>query len=490
MDVLESTTAQHILDLQRRARACDPIPSSATRIDRIARLQALMLDHAEDIAEALTADFGSRPRELSLLTDITSCMLDIDHQKRHLARWMRTERKARWLAAAGFGQQLRHDPKGVVGIMGPWNFPLQLTMVPAAAALAAGNRVMIRPSSSTARTTDVLARHAPDYFDLDELAVITGKQCSGADFSGLRFDHLFFTGSRRVGTRIAQRAAENLVPVTLELGGKNPAVVDRSANIGTAARRIADSRMVNSGQVCLCPDYALVPAEHLDEFVDAVLRRWRRTNPTIQANPHYTSVIDHEAYTRIVNLIDDAIARGATAHTATPRHEPARDPATRKIAPTLLIGVTPGSAVESEEVFGPVLVVYGYDTIDDAVTRINTGPDPLTLYWFGRNNDRFQWLQDRTRSGSINGNDFALTVTSSDLPFGGIGASGTGNYHGRYGFGTFSYARPVAFSRLPISMASVMAAPFHRWDRLAIALQLQAWRWVSRRGRNGDTSRR
>lgn len=477
----EQHTLEELVDIQRAAFLRDGIPDARTRIDRINRLQALLLDHAEEIAEALTADFGSRPRELSIATDVVGCMLDIAHQKRHLTKWMATEAPGKILATMGLKQQVRHDPLGVVAIMGPWNFPLQLTFVPAGAALAAGNRVLLRPSSITGRTTDVIARHASDYFSVEELAVVTSKHGSGSDFAKLKVDHMFFTGSPEVGASVAAEAGKNLVPVTLELGGKNPVVVDKDADLDKAAKRIADSRLVNGGQVCLCPDYVFVPEDKIGEFTDKVLARWRETNPSIRDNGDYTATINTKNYERIVDLIEDAEKLGATKHQVIPAGERLPDADVRKIPPTLLTGVKAGMKIEEDEVFGPVLTVYPYRELSEAISHITSHPHPLTMYWYGPENERFTTLQDSTRSGSINANDFVLNLFGPNLQFAGVGKSGMGGYHGKYGFETFSHARAVAISKMPLSVAEMLAAPFAPKDIRLTNMQLKMWRKLTDR---------
>ncbi|MBB0970473.1 aldehyde dehydrogenase family protein, partial [Dietzia aerolata] len=394
-------TLAQILERQQQAFLADPQPSAKVRRDRILRLKRLVLDNAAELTEAMREDYGSRPETFSLLTDVASSIPDLDTQRANVKKWMKPTRPSRLLDAVGFTQQVRHDPKGVVGIVGPWNFPLYLTIVPAGSALGAGNRVMLRPSSVTAHTTEVLARRAPDYFSVDELAIIGPEHGRGADFSRLPFDHLFFTGSPEVGKSVAADAAANLTPVTLELGGKNPVVVDSSADIERAARSIASSRMVNGGQVCMCPDYVFVPQDQMDRFCEIVLDQWRTANPAIAGNPEYTAVINTKNYERIVGLIDDAVAKGAEKRDAAPAGERLPDAVTRKIAPTLLTGVTSDMEIDSDEVFGPVLTVFGYRSIDEAIRYINDRPSPLVLYWYGDKNDRFEHLADRTRSGNI-----------------------------------------------------------------------------------------
>lgn len=453
----------------------------ATRIDRIARLGQLLLDNEKEITEALDEDFGTRPRELSVATDVAGCMIDLTHQRRHAAEWMKETNVAKLQGMLGFKQRLRHDPLGVVGIMGPWNFPLQLTFVPAGSAFAAGNRVLMRPSSVTHRTTDVIARVAPDYFSIEELAVITSKHGGGADFAKLDVDHMFFTGSPEVGASVAAEAAKNLVPVTLELGGKNPAIVDVDTDITDAANFLADARMVNGGQVCLCPDYVFVPEAKVGEFTDKVLARWAKNFPTIAKNPQYTSTVNEKNYTRIVGLIDDAVELGATKHQVIPAGESLPDAQERKIPPTLLTGVKAGMKIEEDEVFGPVLTVYPYRDQSECIDKINSAGHPLTLYWVGKDNERLAHIADHTRSGSISGNDFALHLLSGHLPFGGVGRSGMGNYHGRFGFETFSHARAVTVSTLPISFAEQISAPFVKRDVRATEMQMKLWRFLNAR---------
>lgn len=477
----EAHTMSELLEIQKAAFLRDGIPDAKTRIDRIVRLGQLLLDNEQAITEALNEDFGTRPRELSVATDVAGCMIDLAHQRRHAAEWMKETNVARLQGLVGYKQRLRHDPLGVVGIMGPWNFPLQLTFVPAGSAFAAGNRVLMRPSSVTANTTDVIARVAPDYFSIEELAVITSKHGGGSDFAKLKVDHMFFTGSPGVGASVAQEAAKNLVPVTLELGGKNPAVVDVDTDITEAANFLADARMINGGQVCLCPDYVFVPEAKVGEFTEKVVARWTKNYPTIVNNPQFTSTVNDKNYQRIVGLIDDAVELGAVAHQVAPAGEKLPDAAKRKIPPTVLTEVKAGMKVEDDEVFGPVLTVYPYRQLDEAVDKINSAGHPLTIYWVGKDNERLAHLADHTRSGSISGNDFALHLLSGGLPFGGVGQSGMGNYHGKFGFETFAHARAVTVSTMPIKFAQIATAPFTKSDTRLTDVQMKMWRFLNGR---------
>ncbi|QKT08527.1 aldehyde dehydrogenase family protein [Gordonia sp. X0973] len=472
----ETHTMEELLEIQRAAFLRDGIPDAKTRIDRINRLQALLLDNADEICDALNEDFGTRPRELSIATDIAGCMIDLTHQRRSLTKWMAETNVAKLQGLLGYKQRLRHDPLGVVGIMGPWNFPLQLTVVPAGSAFAAGNRVLMRPSSVTARTTEVIAKHAPDYFSIEELAVITSKHGGGSDFAKLKVDHMFFTGSPEVGASVAVEAGKNLVPVTLELGGKNPAIVDVGADIDKAANFLADARMINGGQVCLCPDYVFVPEDKVGEFTDKVVQRWTTNFPTVVGNTEYTSTINEKNFNRIVGLIDDAVELGATKRQVIPAGDALPDAAARKIPPTLLTGVKAGMKIEEDEVFGPVLTVYPYRELGEAIDKINAAGHPLTLYWVGDDNANLARVADHTRSGSISGNDFALHLLSHGLPFGGVGRSGMGNYHGRFGFETFSHARAVTVSTMPIKFAELVSSPFTDRDRKLTERQMAMFR--------------
>ena len=486
-----TTGSPYLTDLVARQRAAflrDGIPDVATRVDRLDRLEAMLVESADALTAALDLDFGTRSRELSLAADVVGSLGEIQHQRKHVAAWTATTPVAKLAGRIGLSQRIRHDPKGVVGIIGPWNFPVQLVVVPAASALAAGNRVVLRPSEVTAATAQVLADAAPRWFSEDELAVVTQDQADGPAFVRAAWDHLFFTGSTAVGRLVAEAAGRNLVPVTLELGGKNPAVVDRAADVQHAAARLADARMVNSGQVCVCPDYVLVPREHETAFVDAVLATWRDRMTSVAANDDVTSIVDDRNFARVVGLVDDAVARGAVRHAVEPHGERLPDPVRRKVPPTVLTGVAPGSTILEEEVFGPVLTVHPYDDLAEAIDRINAGPSPLTIYWLGEDDERFEQLQAHTRSGSVNGNDFGLNMINPDLPFGGVGASGYGAYHGKAGFETFSHARTVVHSRMGFSLGRMMAPPFRRRDALTSSLQLKAARRkvAKRAGRSGQ----
>jgi len=471
---------------QHRAFLAEGPPDAATRRNRIDRLMALVLDNAGEFVDAMAADYGTRPAAASLGTELLGIVPVVEHTRRHLHRWMRPRNLLRPARLAGLRAEVVPSPLGVVGVIGPWNFPLNLVVLPAAAAFAAGNRVMVKMSEITARTAELMRELTPRYFDPAELDVVTGGPEVAAAFAALPFDHLFFTGSPTVGALVAQAAGRNLVPVTLELGGKNPVVVAPDADLPTAAARLAQARMVNGGQVCVCPDYVLVPHERVDAFAEAVLAAWRRMFPTVLDNDDYCSIVDDANYDRVLGLIEDARAHGARVDAVVPDGEPLPDRDRRKIPPTLVRGVTAAMRIADEEVFGPVLAVAGYRTVDEAVERINAEPAPLVAYWFGPGGADFRRFVRRTRSGGVARNDFAAHMIPSDAPFGGVGRSGMGAYHGRAGFDAFTHYRTVVGTDLPFSITGTAATPpFGAGARRAAELRLRLARNRTRRRLSG-----
>lgn len=449
-----------LLDRQRKSFLADGPPDVATRRDRIDRLLALVLDNTDELIDAMNTDFGTRPRAASLFAEILGMISSIEHVRANTPKWMRATKLMRAGRLVGLHAEVRPCPLGVVGIIGPWNFPVNLTVLPAASAFAAGNRVMIKMSEITASTAEVMQRLAPKYFDPLELEIVTGGRDVAATFSGLPFDHLFFTGSPSVGALVQQAAAVNLVPVTLELGGKNPVVVAPDADVQRSATRIAQGRMVNGGQVCVCPDYVFVPDALLDEFVDALRDTLVRMFPAITANQDYCSSVNDANFDRVVGLIDDARTKGARVESIVPDGESLPDRSTRKIPPTIVRDIDDGMLIARDEVFGPVLGVMGYSRLIDAVDYINQRPAPLVAYWFGPDGQNFRNFLRDTRSGGVARNDFAAQMIPSAAPFGGVGRSGMGAYHGKTGFDTFSHQRSIVGTDLPFSITGRAAPPF------------------------------
>jgi coniferyl-aldehyde dehydrogenase len=469
------------LDRQRQAFLAEGSPSVAVRRNRIDRLLALVLDNADAFVDAMAADFGTRPKTGSLFTEILGMVSVIEHTRSHVLQWMRATKLMRAARLVGLKAEVVPSPLGVIGIIGPWNYPLQLVVLPAAAAFAAGNRVMIKMSEITPRTAELMKVTAPKYFGPTELDVVTGEADVAVAFSTLPFDHLFFTGSPSVGALVQQAAAQNLVPVTLELGGKNPVVVSRDADIRRSATRIAQARMINGGQVCVCPDYVFVPDDRVDAFVDIASDTLRGMFPSIISNDDYCSSVNHANFDRVVGLIDDARANGASVETVAPAEESLPDRATRKIAPTIVRDIDDHMKIANEEIFGPVLAVRPYSELTDVIDYINRRPSPLVAYWYGPDSDDFRSFVRNTRSGGVARNDFAAQMIPSAAPFGGVGRSGMGAYHGKAGFDAFSHYRTVVGSDLPFSITGRAAPPFSPSMRAGAGFALRMARSRTRR---------
>lgn len=451
---------QRLLDAQRAAHAADPIPDAATRRDRIDRFVAAVLEHASELADALDADFGGRPTTTTLELDILGGMGTIAHARENLEAWMAPTEAPAGLGGA-FPTFVQNRPKGVVGVIGPWNFPIVLVFTPTVEALAAGNRVMIKFSDITPRTGAVFARAVASRMSPEEVVVVNGGLQTATAFSNLRFDHIFFTGSPKVGRLVAVAAGRNLVPVTLELGGKNPAIVAPDADIADAATRLAAARLVNNGQVCLCPDYAFVPESKKQDFVEAYQRAVLAHFPTFIDNPDVVSIVNDANFSRVSGLVEDAKSRGAQEIVIVPEAERDRvpDAISRRFPPTLLLDTPADAAIHSEEIFGPVLVLHTYTDVDEAIAYAAAGEHPLSSYWYGGDTAEFQRFLRNTTSGAVSRNDFGLAYVNDAVPFGGVGMSGSGAYHGKVGFDTFSHQRPVAHSELPTPFAAAFTPP-------------------------------
>jgi coniferyl-aldehyde dehydrogenase len=428
-------------DALRAAHAREPYPSRAARRDRLARVLALVREREADFVAAIDRDFGHRSAHETRLAELYIVASAARHAMRSLRRWMATRRVPTPLELQPGRAYVIPQPLGVAGVVSPWNYPVQLALGPAIAALAAGNRVMLKPSEVTPATSSLLAEAVAQRFAADEFTVVTGGADTGAAFARLPFDHLFFTGSTAVGRLVAMAAAENLVPGTLELGGKSPAIVDASADLALVAPRLAVGKLLNAGQTCIAPDYALVPAARVDAFVDAVGDAVRRLYPDPMRGDDYTSIVDARHYARLVGLVEDARAKGARIVTIPPGAAP--DPATRRIPPTLIVGANDTMAVMREEIFGPLLPIEAYATLDDAIATVTRRPRPLAFYVFGGSGAARERLLRETVAGGVTVDDTLWHFAHHGLPFGGVGASGQGAYHGDAGFRTFSHAKSV-----------------------------------------------
>ena len=435
-----------VLERQKAAHLGDGPWTAEQRIARLDRCIQLLIDHRRAFEEALNEDFGNRSREQTALTDVAGSIGPLKHARDHVRRWMRTERRRTTPAVLGlFGAkaEVRYQPKGVVGVISPWNFPVQLTFGPLAGVLAAGNRAMIKPSEFTPATSDLLARLFADAFPEEEIAVVTGGPEVGAAFAGLPFDHLIFTGATAIARHVMRAAAENLVPVTLELGGKSPVILSRSADLKLAADRIMAGKTLNAGQICLAPDYVLAPEESLGAFVDHAKAAVARMYPTIKDNPDYTAIIAQRHYERIQGYLEDARSKGAEIVEINPAGENFTQQEHRKIPPTLVLNPSDDMRIMQEEIFGPVMPVKGYGRVEEATNYVNAHDRPLGLYWFGADEGERERVLARTTSGGVTVNDVIFHVAQEDLPFGGIGPSGMGSYHGHDGFREFSHRKSV-----------------------------------------------
>jgi coniferyl-aldehyde dehydrogenase len=439
-------TLDAILAAQKKAQALDGAPSAAVRIDRLNRCIGLLVDYRREIEAALDMDFGARSREATAFTDIAASIGALKHARDHVRRWMRTERVAttpRILGFLGARAEIRPQPKGVVGVISPWNFPVNLTFGPLAGVLAAGNRAMIKPSELTPKTSELLKKMIASVFAEEEIAVVTGGPEVGQAFSRLAFDHLVFTGATSIGRHVMRAAAENLVPVTLELGGKSPVVVGRSADLATAAARIMNGKTLNAGQICLAPDYVLAPADRMDGLVEAMKAATAHMFPTIRDNPDYTAIVNDRHYARLKGYIEDARAKGAEVVEINPAGEDLDQQPHRRIPPTLILNPTDDMKIMQEEIFGPLLPVKSYRKVEDAIDYINGHDRPLGLYYFGTDKDEQEQVLNATASGGVSVNDVVIHFAQEELPFGGIGPSGLGVYHGYDGFREFSHRKSI-----------------------------------------------
>ena len=433
------------------------VPDYAQRVDDLKRLRVAFKSRLNEFADAMSADFGRRSRHESLISDGMTVLGEIDHLLRHLRQWMRPKHAgADWLFAPA-RTEIRYQPLGVVGIIAPWNYPVNLALMPLAVAIAAGNHVMLKPSEHTPRTAQLLRTLLADVFPDDRVVTIIGDADVAAQFAALPFDHLFFTGSTAVGRKVMAAAAQNLTPVTLELGGKSPAIVAPDYPVKTAVERIAAGKFLNAGQTCIAPDYVLLPRAMISPFVEEMKKYISQRYENLTANPDYTSIVNAGHYARLKSYLDQARAAGATIVELA-----AGDAGTRILPPTLVLDARSDLAIMQDEIFGPILPLVAVESVDAAIDFINARPRPLALYHFDNNSARIDRVLDRTIAGGVTVNDTVLHIAQTNLPFGGVGPSGMGHYHGREGFLTFTKQKPVLYqSRL--SSFALMRPPYRRF---------------------------
>ncbi|MGM0569312.1 coniferyl aldehyde dehydrogenase [Marinobacter sp.] len=446
-----------VLAEQKQAFSRNPLPSLSERLDNLQRLKKALLAHQEQFCEAIDKDFNGRSRDETLIAEVIPSVEGINYAMKNLKGWMQPERRNVSMLFQPASNKVYYQPKGVVGIIVPWNYPLYLAVGPLVAAMAAGNRAMIKMSEFTPYTSALLAHLVEATFPRDLVAVINGEADVAADFSASPFDHLLFTGSTTVGRLVMKAASENLTPVTLELGGKSPAVISGDVPMGDAAERIAFGKALNAGQTCVAPDYVLCPSDRINAFVDAFQDAMARMYPTLRDNPDYTGIINERQYQRLQEYLADARSKGARIVEINPAGEHFED-GCRKMPVTLVLDPTEDMKVMQDEIFGPLLPVVASKGLEDAMGFINRRPRPLALYYFGYDRDEQKRLLAGTHSGGVCINDALMHVAQDDLPFGGIGDSGMGHYHGKEGFLTFSHARAV-FSKQKINSGKLIYPP-------------------------------
>lgn len=453
-------TLEETLQLQRAAYLANPIPTLAQRKADLLKLKAFVQDNRDGLVEAVNADYGNRSRHETLFTEIFTVVDGVDHVLKHLKQWMKPQRRGVDLRNFfGASNRVIPQPLGVVGAIVPWNFPINLSFTGLIYTFAAGNRSMVKMSENSRHLAQFLIDKIPAYFPRDKLAFFDETGGVGIEFSQLKFDHILFTGSGPTGRAVMAAAAQNLCPVTLELGGKSPAIICDDFPLRKAAERLLFVKCLNAGQICTTVDHAFVPNSKIAEFVAMAKEIVTQRYPTLDT-PDLTSIIDERAFNRITAAMEEAEARGATLVQLIPGKK--WDASTRKIAPHIVLNAPDDCALRTREIFGPVLPVIGFNAIEEPIAAINARPRPLALYPFSNDKQQIQTLLDRVMSGGVSVNDGLFHVAQHDLPFGGVGDSGMGHYHGYEGFTTFSKMRPV-FYQAPFSAIKFMWPPYGKF---------------------------
>jgi coniferyl-aldehyde dehydrogenase len=453
-----------LLSLQRESYLAEGEVSAETRIDRLDRTIDVLVANAEKISGAMNADFGCRPRQVNLMTDVTGSLENLKHAKKHLRKWMRSEKRPSMfpLGLLGGRSSIQYQPKGVVGVIAPWNFPLGMVFEPLAGVIAAGNRAMIKPSEFTPATSQLIDEMVSKTFDPTEIAVVTGGPEVGQAFSSLAFDHMVFTGATSVARHIMAAASKNLVPVTLELGGKSPTVISATADLREAIERIMVGKMLNAGQVCIAPDYVMLPEGKMDEAVAIAREVVAEMYPTLLENEQYTAMLNERHFQRMQKNIDDANDRGAQIVAINPADEDFSVNPTQKIPPTLILNPDDDALCMQDEIFGPLLPLKTYTKFEDVIRYINARPRPLAAYYFGKDGAEEHHFLTGTTSGGACVNDVMFHMLQKDLPFGGVGPSGMGSYHGIEGFKAFSHAKSVYKQpgKIPVTKLAGFMPPY------------------------------
>jgi coniferyl-aldehyde dehydrogenase len=434
-----------VLKLQKDFFIQNGPPSNALRIDRIERLKTLLHENRYKFVEAMNEDFGVRSSDVTLLSDVYTVMPSLNKAIKELPKWTKIEKRSANSPFNLFGAKayIQYEPLGTVGMISPWNFPAFLAFTPLAGIFSAGNQVMHKPSELTPITSNLMKELCDSAFDETEFATFLGGPETGSAFTQLHFDHLLYTGGGKVAKYVMEGAAKNLVPVTLELGGKSPVILGESANLKAAAKRVMFGKTLNAGQICLAPDYVMVHKSKKDEFVESVKEAVSEYYPAIKDNDDYTSIINQNHYDRLQGLIEDAKNKGANVEVINPSNEDFSQQEFFKIPPTLITNVNSDMEVMKEEIFGPILPIKEYDTLDETIDYVNSKDKPLGLYYFGTNKSEESDILNKTSSGGVTVNNVLTHLQQGDLPFGGVGPSGMGQYDGHDGFKNFSNQKAV-----------------------------------------------
>lgn len=467
---LQVESMRQVFDRQRKDYLCDPIPDLQQRIADLRTLSRMLTENRDAIVQAISDDFGHRAPEETLFCEFVVVQDGIRDTIRHLRKWMKPQkRKVRMALYPGARNRLIPQPLGVVGVLVPWNFPANLTFAPLTCIFAAGNRAMVKLSDRSANFARLLSRISSNYFPEEKLAFIEDTCQIGPDFSAMPFDHLLFTGSGQTGRAVMRNAADNLTPVTLELGGKSPAIVGPDFNIRTAAERLMHWKLLNAGQICTTVDYLYLPDDKVDGFVNHAQALVRQRYPDLQSTD-YTSIIDEASYQRLWDALEDARSKGAEVINLAPGGE--GDRRLRKFPPHIVLNVSDDMEIMSREIFGPILPIKSYRTKEEVARYINRHDRPLALYPFTRERALRDYYIRHVMSGGVSVNNCLLHVGQHDLPFGGVGASGMGHYHGYEGFVTFSKLRPV-YHQGPIDALRMLVPPYTRRSRKILDLLLK-----------------
>jgi len=452
---------QAILQSQRKAFLEEEFPSEKLRIDRLDRIIDMHIRYQDKIIEALNEDFNGRPLTQSMMSDVISTIMEAKETKKHVKRWMKPERRKALfpMNLLGGRAQVMFQPLGVVGNIVPWNFPVALAFSPAIGALAAGNRMMIKPSELVPKTSDLIKTMVTENFDQTELAIVTGGVEVGRAFSELPFDHLVFTGGPEIAKRVMSSAAKNLVPVTLELGGKCPVIVSESADMDRVVERVLAMKIFNAGQLCLTPDYVFLPDGRVEEFLEKAKSKLAQHYTSLLDNEDYTAIINERHWSRLKGYLDELERSGTRVDQFNPASEDFSSPARHKLPISFIVEPEDSVGIMQEEVFGPMLSLKSYKTFDETIGFINSKPRPLALYYFGNDEREIELACHKTTSGGVTINDVAQHAACHDLPLAGVGNSGMGSYHGRDGFLQFSHKKAIYRQGL-LSLGKFMTPPF------------------------------